>query len=306
MIAHNGILINVVEFFRYTALGSVYNQIHTELIAASEKCSNDTSIALEHLDKAVAFYTGSMHTNDAPWKQGLFYNLAETESRLSGTYHDKKGTSEVNINVFTRFNLGKSYLNEERCNLFAGIADMVGSLMLVPLFQALLRHTYALDSHADSSEKTQGEAAGLAASVLPFLRFYDESAAVVVYKDLSPGKATSASFEVIKYQLERTYKHLGISCSEVGGVLNFSGGYWKNAEPCDYVAPSEPTSPPPNNEKNDSPLIVGVVFGVVGALMAGAFVASKFRNIKKEKVLETSGDLNLEETQNKQIDAEVI
>ena len=44
----------------------------------------------------------------------------------------------------------------------------------------------------------------------------------------------------------------------------------------------------------------------MGALMAGAFAASKFRKIKKEKVLETSGDLNLEETQVKQIDAEVI
>eukprot|EP00814_Leptocylindrus_danicus_P010885 CAMPEP_0116021924 /NCGR_PEP_ID=MMETSP0321-20121206/10680_1 /TAXON_ID=163516 /ORGANISM="Leptocylindrus danicus var. danicus, Strain B650" /LENGTH=434 /DNA_ID=CAMNT_0003492895 /DNA_START=21 /DNA_END=1322 /DNA_ORIENTATION=+ len=290
------------EFVRYGALGSVYNQIITELRGANEKCSNETDVAHNHLDRAVAFYTGSMSRDGGPGQ--LLYTLAEVESQRFGTYDSISGMSKVNKSVLSEFNAGKSYLNEKKCNLFVGRSDVLESLMLVPFIQALLGHTYALDNQGDSAEKTQGEVAGIAASLLPYLRLYNDAAAVVVHRDLSPGKATGASFEVVKYNLERTYKHLGISCADVGGLRDYSGtSYLRNAMPCGYVAPSVPIGPTPStsgNGDNDTSLIVGLVFGGICVLIIVAYVARKTEagqlipsKIKKNVDMKVNGDLEL-------------
>ena len=60
----------------------------------------------------------------------------------------------------------------------------------------------------------------------------------IVAADMLPGKATTGSYEVVKAAFERCYEKLGISCQDVGGLVDFSKKqYKKGAEACDGVMP---------------------------------------------------------------------
>ncbi len=109
---------------------------------------------------------------------------------------------------------------------------------MVPLVQGLLRASYALDAEDDFRTAVQGKGAAYAASVLPLVDGCNSGNANLVRDDLMPGKATGGSFQVVKAALERSYDCLGITCSDVGGILNVRrDDYLTDAEACDNVRP---------------------------------------------------------------------
>ena len=220
------------------------NYVTYKLRHATKVCHEgtaDLSISMTHWDEAVAFYIGSI-TRESGTDGYLLYTLAQKESQRFGTYDDTLCKANVNEEIIGDFIEGRAKLQQNLCDIAESFVDRIQSKMLVPFVQGLLRHTYAIHNQNDSQQVTQGEVAGFAAALLPTFNYCDQSVALIVAKDLAPGKALQSSFEVIKYNVERTYTCLRISCNDVGGLLNTAGNnYLRNAEPCNYVRPESTT-----------------------------------------------------------------
>ena len=122
----------------------------------------------------------------------------------------------------------------------------------------------------------------LLSSIVPIINSCSSGSASVMYKDLAPGAATGASYEVIRAAFERNYECLGIKCEDVGGLLDTSGKeYLPRAQPCgvsfdknkDESKYSSPSASVPdkneankqNNAKNATnlPLALGLSFGLI-------------------------------------------
>jgi len=288
--------------------------------------SADNEEEVADWDTAVAFYTGSEARADG--NGGHFiYTLAQVECEKFGTC--KKGDmAPINIDIFDLFNDGKAHLQQGNCDDVAEKASEIKALVTVPLIQGAMRAMYALDVSGDYQETTQGQGAAFAAAILPLVDECNEGNANIIHNDLAPGKTLGGSFEVIKAAFERSYDCLGITCNDVGGIINLRGnGYLTGAEACDnaqpvesdtdyddqfdndnYVSsPSKPQSSPSKPQQSDSSngsgggdgmnaaiaaLLSGLVFGIFG-LVGGAAITLAYmskKNKKDEKEFVTSSD----------------
>jgi len=268
---------------------NVWGYVSSKLEDAAESCNDDQ--ALRDWDQAVAVYTGSMAKTEGNTGY-LLYTLAQVECNNFGTcIKDKNDIADVNSKVFENFVLGKGHVTKNECANAKKSVKRIQALMKVPLIQQVLRMTYALDNNDDYQETVQGQAAAFAASILPSLHKCKDASAISVYNDLAPGKGPSASYEVIKFALERTYDCLEITCADVGGLLDTDPAgtkYLKGAEPCDYIkspvlspasSPSTPSTdsvllPSKNNldsSVSKNGFIIGIAIGIT-ALVATVLV----------------------------------
>ena len=260
-------------------LGVVMDHIKFCLDQATKSCHNlDPSQSIMHWDEAMAFYTGSI-SRESGAKGYLFFTESEVQGYQFGTRSGSMSMS--NKAVFDNFVEGKLKITGYECGSAEVNAEKIKSQMLIPLIQGLLRNTYQIDNLFDQNKITRGEVSGYAAALLPSINNCDKNLAVTIHNDLAPGRADESSFEDVKYNLERIYGCLGVSCSQVGGFLQPSGtSYWKKAEPC-VIAPVPSPVPSPvtaptslsNNESGSSsdpgPLILGLFFGFVFLLAVG-------------------------------------
>ena len=169
---------------------------------------------------------------------GFFlYTLTQTEGYRFGTCK-KDEMSPVNKKMFEKFGSAKSNLLNNECTVLQTNVREIKELMTVLLVQGVTRSMYELDIHDDFQETTQAMGSSYAAALLPLLHACSEGYAMMVYKDLSPGKSTKGSYEVVKNAIEQNYDCLGIKCEDVGGLVDiFGDGYYAGAEACNGVMP---------------------------------------------------------------------
>lgn len=212
------------------------------LEAAVSKCGTG-QISVDRWDQAVAAYSGSVPI--ATGGDGYFlFTLAQTECRNFGTCDKGSGLAPINEKIYENFRQGKGNLLQGDCTSADANAKRISELMTIPLIQGIMRSAHALDLRDNSQETIQGQAAAYAAAILPLMNDCSMGNAFVVYDDLAPGRATGGSFEVIKAALERAYDCLGVTCDDVGGLLNLKGdGYEIGAEPCGYNTGSIANTP---------------------------------------------------------------
>merc|ERR1712008_612097 len=80
-------------------------------------------------------------------------------------------------------------------------------------------------------------------------------AATTIYNNMKVG-ASSTDFKAVKAAFEETYKHIGISCSEVGGLWSSrDDAYFVGTEPC---IESEPANDMDVEEKGLNYLVIGL------------------------------------------------
>ncbi len=200
------------------------------------RLTGDNTIPISFLDKAVALYTGSETRDDDNY--GFFlYTLTQTEGYKFGTCK-KDEMSPVNKKIFDKFGSVKSNLLQNECTSLQTNVRDIKELMTVILVQGVTRSIYELDIHDDFQETTQAMGAAFAAALVPLLHSCSKGYALIVHKDLSPGKSTKGSYEVVKNAIEQNYDCLGISCEDVGGLVDIRGeGYLAGAEACNGVMP---------------------------------------------------------------------
>ncbi|CAJ1967662.1 unnamed protein product [Cylindrotheca closterium] len=222
-------------------------------------------------DNAVATYRGM--GGAAGGTMGQLWYLADNYCQKFGTCQDgpggSQGIAKANSKLYAHFNAGKQDLLDGNCDLAESSLDAAATTMTIPIIQGLLYHAYELDLFQEQREIVQGEAAAFLHSLLPLVHACSGGNAVMIYNEIKVGNGKTASFEAIKTSLEGTYECLGVSCEDIGGIVDLADPttYLENGAPCGTlnvddqdgdgipdVAPVVPANPQPSPTQRPSSL----------------------------------------------------
>lgn len=274
---------------------NVWMYVIREMEDAIDDCNNDCATdacnddQVHAWDEAVAFYTGSVPkiSGDGGY---LLYTLAQKRCENFGTClqdTSEVGMAKINSEIFKNFRMGKQDLQLGKCDNVRQYVSRISSLMTVPLVQGVLRYAYVQDKQNDNREKAQAEGATFAAAVLPVLNACNEDDATIVYNNMRVGNTGTPSFEVVKAAFENNYNCMGITCEDVGGLIDeVTGGYLNSAEPCGFVkktsAPASQSTGVSSTASNSGGgggpnvgLAVGLTLGIVAFLIIVALLVSR-------------------------------
>ena len=102
-----------------------------------------------------------------------------------------------------------------------------------------------------TGEKEKAEAAAFAAAVLPRVHNASADAATTIYDNVKVG-ASKTNSTAVKSAFESVYDAIGITCADVGGLLNpTDGAYYPGMEPC--VGMTDPTNTPGGSNTTETP-----------------------------------------------------
>lgn len=257
-----------------TAYMNIFMYVIRELEDALDDCKigcmqcNDDPV--HAWDEGVAFYTGSLEGQTGEGSGNLLYALADKRCENYGTCgtrgDESQGTSKANYDIFKEFAAGQFNLNVGNCEGARVNKEKIAELMAIPLIQGTLRYAYKVDRLA-GQEKEKAEGAVFAAAVLPKLHACNEADATTVFENMGVG-AGSTDFAKVKKAFEANYKCLGVTCADVGGLLN-GNEYYEDATPC---KDSSNTS-----SSNTLAIALGSVAGAVAILAIGSILYMRSR-----------------------------
>merc|ERR1712226_605781 len=167
----------------------------------------------------------------------LYYALGQKRAANFATAAEGvAGQAEVNRKVMLEFNDMKGKLNAGECDAAVDNAREVTRLMQIPLIQGTLRYANILDSTESPTEKAMAEGAVFAAGILPVVHECNSNHATTIYENmrLTNSRRSNADFGAVKRAFEAVYNCLGISCAEIGGLVDTAkeGEYVAGASPC--------------------------------------------------------------------------
>jgi hypothetical protein len=181
-----------------------------------DTCNDEAKVA--SLDEAVAFYVGAKAV-DPQGLGNLFYSLPEKECSLMGTCTEGiKGQSKVNLEVFKQLSLMQHNLIALQCEAAKENMDIIVRNMDVALIQGAIRHAWIAENDSSAGDKQKAEGAMFAAAVLPKVDACNPRAADTIYQTVRVGGRPN--FASVKRAFESVYSCMGISCEDVGGVID--------------------------------------------------------------------------------------
>lgn len=222
-----------------TAYLNVFMYVIREFEDALDDCvtnGENNNPAVHAWDEGVAFYTGSLEGTVAGSDSDagkLLHQLADKRCRNFNTCISDggplDGTSKINKELFELFDAGKNYLSKGECDNASEIVPRITAKMYVPMVQGTLRYTYKV-AVLDGGEKEKAEGAIFAAAVLPKVYNFSPPAATAIYEKMNDA-ATRTSYKDVKASFESVYTKMGISCADVGGLVD-GDNYYNGMEPC--------------------------------------------------------------------------
>ena len=235
---------------------------------AVDQCNDD---AVNALDEAVAFYTGSLEGTDGTGDGNLIYNLADKRAgnyKTAGLNGDEiTGTAKVNYDIFMQFDKFRAGITGDSCPDVIAAKERIVQLMFVPMIQGTLRYAYKRSSESGAGEKEEAEGAVFAAGVLPMVHACNANDALTIYTEMKVGSGGDTDFPAVKKAFEKNYKCLGVTGEDIGGLFDtVTDDYYPGAGPL-------------VNKSVGAGLVVGTIFGVVGglAVIGGAFFIMRRR-----------------------------
>lgn len=228
--------------------------------------ATDCQQAVRLWDEGVAFYGGIGGPADGSLSQLL--GLAEEYCQWFGTCSstsDGAAMANVNVALSQVFRRGQSLLTDSSCNPGDVDSDSllqdIATQMTIPLIQGILYHAYEMDVRKQQgvNDVSHAKLVTFAAALLPRISTCDSGNADLIalntLQSIGNANAEKVGFHVIKGALERQYECLGITCDQVGGIIDIAQPdyYSRGASPCggDFpeVAPAVVSSSPssPNN-----------------------------------------------------------
>jgi len=108
------------------------------------------------------------------------------------------------------------------------------------MIQVALRYAYKVDKlQGGSKEKAEG--AVFAAAILPLVHACSATAATTISKNMKIDAPSPMAdgFAAVKKAFESTYSCLGITCTQVGGLILTGSQYHEGAFPFHESAPSQ-------------------------------------------------------------------
>jgi len=208
-------------------------------------CSNNRGTS--SWDKAVAFYVGSQE--DGNGGGYMPYALANEECQDFGTCDTATAAGQqakVNVYIMDQFNHGKAKLMSGKCFEAKQSKEHIIQLTTVPLVQGTLRRAYYDEvgrNHEDQNtariEMNRAEGTVFAASILPTIHACNKKDAHTIHRNMkeSAENGLKPSYTDVKMAFENNYECLGITCEEVGGLVDITahGQYLYGAQPCSIV-----------------------------------------------------------------------
>ena len=174
-----------------------------------EDCCVD---AIEHLDRAVALYTGSLEGASGTVGEGAgLYSLAELRGLDFLTA--PTGKSQVNIHIMEQLTQMQTALRDGSCASARSSKLMIAQQIFVPMIQSTIRWAWVLNE-TNADEAAEVQAMAFAASVLPIVSQCSPTDAETIYTQLQDATPDFAS---VKSAFEGTYECMGITCADVGG-----------------------------------------------------------------------------------------
>jgi len=234
----------------------VVREFEDAIADCKEGCIDCNDDPVHAWDEGVAFYAGSLEgTDNANSESGkLLHALADKrcgnfKTCLGADGIDTSKGSKVNAALLTEFKNGQAKLLGGKCKEAIPIKNRIVELMSVPLVQGALRYAYKVGVQNLRNGKTVAEGAAFSAAILPRIHACDATAAKLISDnmnmELDASSLMSAPHEKVKKAFESTYKCLGITCEDVGGLWN-ANSYFDGAEPCGSPAATNGASPSPS------------------------------------------------------------
>jgi len=223
-----------------TAYWSVWMYVIREMEDALRDCTvgckkcNDAPV--HAWDEAWAFYAGSLEGSLGNPEGKMLYRLAQKRCKNFGTC-GIGGISDVNKQILNLFISGKKSLEEGRCSEVRPMISKIVNLMTVPLIQGTLRYAYKTAGKESAKDKAEGIA--FLGAFIPRLWNCSHEDADTVERLMgkhSPLKMESESFTMVREALERNYACMGVTCSQVGALLDEATGKYLAGEPCKEAA----------------------------------------------------------------------
>jgi len=195
-------------------------------------------------DKAVALYVGSQE--DGQGGGYMPYAFANDECQNFATCDLAAAAGQqarVNLEIMDQFVQGQRRLTSGQCYAAKKNKERIVQLTAVPLVQGTLRRAhqdmvYENDDDNDTVriEANQAEGAVLAASVLPLIHACNKDDARTIHDNMkeSAEEGLAPNFADVKVAFENNYQCLGITCEDVGGLVDttIEGQYLFGAQPC--------------------------------------------------------------------------
>jgi len=182
-------------------------------------------------DEAWAFYAGSLEGTASNSEGRMLYRLAEKRCKNFGTC--RTNIAEVNKQILSLFISGKKSLEEGRCGEVRPMINKIVNLMTVPLIQGTLRYAYKT-SGGKGGPKDKAEGVAFLGAFLPRLHNCSAEDADTVRRQMwiDGTMESEDSFSTVKTLLERNYACMGVTCSQVGALLDEASGEYLAGEPC--------------------------------------------------------------------------
>jgi len=233
-----------------TAYMNVWMYVVREFEDAIEDCNegcidcNDDPV--HAWDEGVAFYSGSLEgTDNANSVSGkLIHALADKRCEnfktcsASGDSTDNSKGSKVNHDFIKQCKEGQAKLLAGKCKEAIPIKDRIIEIMSVPLIQGSLRYAYKVSPPPGQSKKdskTVAEGAAFSAAILPRVHACDPAAAKTISDNMKEpmhgASSMSDGFAKVKAAFESTYKCMGVTCEDIGGLW-LTEDYYEGAAPC--------------------------------------------------------------------------
>ena len=192
----------------------VVGQLEQAKNTCTEGCAGDCNAeALEHLDRAVAFYTGALYEDRH--EGNMLYGLADQMCKLFKTCgwrsDNLEGTSHVNLLSFAKFKDAQAKMKEGKCEEADVDMRVVAKMVFVPLWQGLLYASY---------HKLRKEGTVFAVATLPILAHCSPGYVEKIYGYFLPDSDKAIHFPYMKKIMEDHYHCIMLDCQTVGGLWN--------------------------------------------------------------------------------------
>merc|ERR1719355_152722 len=212
----------------------------------NEGCIDCNDDPVHAWDEGVAFYSGSLEgTDNANSVSGkLIHALADKRCEnfktcsASGDSTDNSKGSKVNHDFIKQCKEGQAKLLAGKCKEAIPIKDRIIEIMSVPLIQGSLRYAYKVSPPPGQSKKdskTVSEGAAFSASILPRVHACDPAAAKTISDNMKEpmhgASSMSDGWAKVKAAFESTYKCMGVTCEDIGGLW-LTEDYYEGAAPC--------------------------------------------------------------------------
>lgn len=267
---------------------SVWMYVVRELEDALDDCNNNCAEAgcnddqVSAWDEAVAFYVGSQEKGTGGY---LPYSLANKRCANFGTCSDGTvGQASANNRIMLEYLKGQDSLRAGQCREARKNKEKIVQLMTIPLIQGTLRYAYIVGVQNDIREKPRAEGAVFAASVLPMVNACGSADATTIYNNMRVGNDAVPNFKDVKAAFENNYDCLGITCADIGGLVDRTdGSYLPGAKPCGNVASTTAKNKSSINSSATIFIAIGVTAGLILVAVVVVLVSCKSWGSKTKK-----------------------